>query len=303
MKILRLLNKKNLSIIIIYMLSFISAIAEDKPVDIWNIDKKEIEAASEVKSSVEKVEAISKSSIYEMQTDRNKDSITLDQKLVSKEIKIAGLYDPEDYGLSIDMWSNSNGSVLKKIFENINNYDLSSDASEILNISMLTNAYHPSKNISEQEFLEFKSSWLIKNSNFELIEEYLIKNQIINLHPELMRHLVDRYLSQSDLKKSCEIFSKNKEPIDDKYLSKFNLYCLINNGQSEEAQLIFDLKKELGFEDNYFENKINFLFGYIEEVDKEISETSILDFHLAHRTNSEFQFEPTKKTPKLILMH
>ena len=300
MKILRLLNKKNLSIIIIYMLSFISAIAEDKPVDIWNIDKKEIEAASEVKSSVEKVEAISKSSIYEMQTDRNKDSITLDQKLVSKEIKIAGLYDPEDYGLSIDMWSNSNGSVLKKIFENINNYDLSSDASEILNISMLTNAYHPSKNISEQEFLEFKSSWLIKNSNFELIEEYLIKNQIINLHPELMRHLVDRYLSQSDLKKSCEIFSKNKEPIDDKYLSKFNLYCLINNGQSEEAQLIFDLKKELGFEDNYFENKINFLFGYIEEVDKEISETSILDFHLAHRTNSEFQFEPTKKTPKLI---
>ena len=36
-----------------------------------NIDKKEIEAASEVKSSVEKVEAISKSSIYEMQTDRN----------------------------------------------------------------------------------------------------------------------------------------------------------------------------------------------------------------------------------------
>ena len=97
MKILRLLNKKNLSIIIIYMLSFISAIAEDKPVDIWNIDKKEIEAASEVKSSVEKVEAISKSSIYEMQTDRNKDSITLDQKLVSKEIKIAGLYDPEDH--------------------------------------------------------------------------------------------------------------------------------------------------------------------------------------------------------------
>ena len=42
MKTLKLLNKKNLSIIIISLLSTFSTIAEDKPVDIWNIDKKEI---------------------------------------------------------------------------------------------------------------------------------------------------------------------------------------------------------------------------------------------------------------------
>ena len=47
---------------------------------------------------------------------------------------------------------------------------------------------NPSQNISEQEFLKFKSDWLIKNSNEELIEEYLIKNQIVNLHPELARY-------------------------------------------------------------------------------------------------------------------
>ena len=41
--------------------------------------------------------------------------------------------------------------------------------------------------------------------------------------------------------------------INDEYLSKFNLYCLINAGRSEEAQLILDLKKELGFNDEYFE--------------------------------------------------
>ena len=100
--------------------------------------------------------------------------------------------------------------------------------------------------------------------------------------------------------KSCEIFSKIKEPLENEYLSKFNLYCLINYGRSEEAQLILDLKKELGFNDEYFENKINYLFGYIDEVNKEISENSILDFHLAHRTNSEFTFEPNKNTSKLI---
>ena len=300
MKISKLLNKKYLSIIIIFLFSSFCVIAEEKPVDIWNIDKKAIETESEINSSDKKIEVSTESNIYSMQADKKKDPIKLDQELVSKEIKIVGLYDPEEYGLSINMWSNSDGSNLKNLFASINKFDLSNDASDILNISLLTNAYYPSQNISEQEFLKFKSDWLIKNSNEELIEEYLIKNQIVNLHPELARYLVDKYLSQSDVKKSCEIFSKIKEPLEDDYLSKFNLYCLINYGKSEEAQLILDLKKELGFKDDYYENKINYLFGYIDDADKAISEKSILDFHLAHRTNPEFSFEPKKETPKLI---
>ena len=259
--------------------------------------KKKTEVVTQEISSLEK---ISESSIYKMQADKKKNSIKLEQELASKEIKIAGLYDPEEYGLSINMWSNSDGLKLRNLFDKINKYNLSKDASEILNISMLTNAYYPNQNITEQEFLNFKSEWLIKDSNFELIEEYLIKNQIINLHPDLTRYLVDRYLSQSNVKKSCEIFSKINVPIEDDYLSKFNLYCLINYGKNEEAQLILDLKKELGFQDDYYESKINYLFGYIEEVNKEISEKSILDFHLAHRTNTEFSYEPNKETSKLI---
>ena len=300
MKILKLLNKRNLSIVIITLLFPFYLVAEEKPVDIWNIDKKEAESISEENLSIEKKEEISQSSIYKMQSSKNEDSIKLDQDLSSKTIKIAGLYDPQDYGLSISMWSNSDGSTLKKLFKSIDKYKLSKDASEILNISLLTNAYLPNQNITDDEFLKFKTNWLIKNSNLELIEEYLIKNQITNLHPELMRYMVDRYLSQSDVKKSCEIFSKIKEPLQDEYLSKFNLYCLINYGKNEEAQLILDLKKELGFKDEYFENKINYLFGYIDETNKDISENSILDFHLAHRTNPEFTFEPKKDTPKLI---
>jgi len=299
MKILKLLNKKNLSIIIIYLLTFFSAIAEDKLIDIWNIDKK-LDTSAEINASLEKIEKIPEESIYEIQVDKNVDSIKLDQELTSKEIKITGLYDPKDFGLSIDMWSNSDGLLLKKLFKNIDNYNLSKDASEILNITLLTNAYYPNQNITEKEFLKIKSNWLIKDSNLEVIEEYLIKNQIINLHPELMRYMVDRYLSQSDVKKPCEIFSKIEEPLKDNYLSKFNIYCLINYGKKDEAQLILDLKKELGFKDSYFENKINYLFGYIEEANKEISDDSILDFHLAHRTNPEFVFEPKKNTPKLI---
>jgi len=300
MKILKLLNKKNLSIIVIYILSSMSVIAEDEPVDIWNINKKEIETNSETNTSKETIEVKSENSVYQMQTNKKKNPIKLDQELVSKDVKISGLYDPEEYGLSIDMWSNSDGSKLKNLFESIDKYNLSMDASEILNISLLTNAYHPNQNITEKEFLTFKSNWLIKDSNFELIEEYLIKNQLVNIHPKLTKYLVDGYLAQSNVKKSCEIFSNISEPIEDDYLSKFNLYCLINYGKNEEAQLILDLKKELGFKDDYYENKINYLFGYIEEVDREISEESILDFHLAHRTNPEFLFQPNIETPKLI---
>ena len=299
MKISKLLNKKNLSIVIFSLIS-LSSFAEDKPVDIWNLEKQEAETISEENLSIENKQEVSESSIYKMQSDKNEDSIKLDQELTSKTIKIAGLYDPQEYGLDINMWSNSDGSTLKKLFNNIDKYELSKDASEILNISLLTNAYYPNQNITDQEFLKFKTKWLIKNSNLDLIEEYLIKNQVTNIHPELMRYMVDRYLSQSDVKKSCEIFSKIKEPLEDEYLSKFNLYCLINYGKNEEAQLILDLKKELGFSDEYFENKINYLFGYIDEANKEISENSILDFHLAHRTNPEFKFEPNKDTPKLI---
>ena len=300
MKTLKLLNRKIFSIVIFYFSLLIPAYAEEKPIDIWNLENKETEVISENNLSNENIEIKSQNSVYKLQANKEKETIKLDNEFSTKEIKIVGLYDPSEYGLTMDMWSNSDGLKLKNLFENIDKFNLSTDASEIMHISLLTNAYSPTQNITEQEFMSLKSNWLIKDSNLQLIEDYIIKNQIINLHPNLTKYLVDSYLSESNIKKSCEVFSKNTEPIQDEYLSKFNLYCLINYGKNEEAQLILDLKKELGFEDDYYENKINYLFGYLDEANKEISLDSILDFHLAHRTDPEFSYEPNKETPKLI---
>ena len=300
MKILKLLNKKILSIKLVYLIFFTPLFAEDKPIDIWNIEKKDNQVISETNISTENLEINNKNSVYELQSNKKKETIKLDKEFSSKEIKIVGIYDPSEYDLSIDMWVNSDGNKLKKLFKNINKFDLSDDASDIMHISLLTNAYYPNQNITLQEFMNFKSDWLIKDANLELIEEYLIKNQTMNLHSDLTRYLVDSYLSESNVKKSCEIFSKNTEPLQDEYLSKFNIYCLINYGKNEEAQLILDLKKELGFKDNYFENKINYLFGYLDEADEEISLNTILDFHLAHRINPEFYYEPNTDTPEII---
>ncbi len=303
MKILKLLNKTFLSILIIFSFSIANSFSENEPVDIWNIDKEQIQENSENKELILTTESelgTEKINIFDIQTQKRSDSIKVDETLNSKEIKIIGLYDPEDFGLKIDMWSNSNGDQLKYLFNNLAKINLSSDASELMNIVLLTNAYYPKKNISEKDFLKIKSDWLIKHNNLDLIEEYLIKNDILNLHPKLSKYLVDKYLSESKLDQACKIFLNNSEPIKNDYLSKFNIYCLINNGKKDEAQLIFDLKKELGFNDQYFENKLNYLFGYTNETDKVVSEKSILDFHLAHKTNPEFFFEPKENTNPLI---
>ena len=303
MKILKLLNKISSIIIIFFFLSLSKTFSENEPVDIWNIDKKKIEENSKNKVEVSASntnQTVNSVDVFNTQLKNNNNLIEVDSSLVSKDIKLIGLYDPADYGLKIDMWLNSNGDQLKYLFSNLAKIDLSDDAANLMNIILLTNSYSPTKNINKKDFLKIRSDWLIKHDNLELIEEYLVKNEILNLHPELSRYLVDKYLSNSELNKACDIFRKNPEPIQNEYLSKFNIYCLINDGKKEEAQLFLDLKKELGFNDKYFENKLNYLFGFTNKVDKSISENSILEFHLAHKTDPEFSFEPNENTNPLI---
>jgi len=299
MKNLKLLDKKYL-LIILFFLFFGFATESQEPVDIWSIEEQKADKNIDIIENFKKKD-ITQNSIYKMQSQKNNElNIELDQTLTSNKTKIVGLYDPAENGLNINMWSNSNGDQILNIFKRINEMDLSKDASEILNILLLTNAHYPQINISKSQFLEMKSNWLIKNSNFQLIESYLLKNQIINEHPKLTKLLVDNYLSRSEVKKACEIFSNIEGSIQDDYLSKFNIYCLINNNKKEEAQLLLDLKKELGFENKFYEKKINYLMGYNSQPDVEISEKTILDFHLSHRTNPQFKFEPKSSTSKEI---
>jgi len=297
MKSLKLLNKKYL-LIISFFLSL--AAHSQEPTDIWNIEETQKTEDVAINENLENKD-ITKNTIYEMQSQKREElNIEEDQTLVSKEIEIVGLYDPEENGLDINMWSNSNGDQILSIFKRINKISLSQDATNILDTLLLTNAYYPELNITKKQFLEIKSNWLIKNSNLRLIEDYLLNNQIINENPKLTKFLVDEYLSRSELKKSCEIFSKIKDSIVDEYLSKFQIYCLINNQKIDEAQLLIDLKKEIGFEDKFYENKINYLIGYENKPETNISEKTILDFHLSHRTNPEFKFVPNDNTSKQI---
>ena len=299
MKNLKLLNNKYLPIIL-FCLFFGFNSQSQELVDIWKVEEKITIQEKDIVES-EEIKQIPENTIYKMQSKKDGElTIEEDQTLLSKEVEIVGLYDPAQNGLNINMWSNSDGNEILKIFKRINKIDLSDDASEILDILLLTNSYYPDKNISKEQFLKIKSSWLIKNSNLMLIENYLIKNQITTENPKLTKYLVDYYLSRSEVEKSCNIFSKIKNTIEDKYLSKFNIYCLIKDKKIEEAQLLFDLKKELGFNDQFYEKKINYLMGYEDKPDISISEDTILDFHLSHKSNPDFKFEPNNSTSKKI---
>jgi hypothetical protein len=299
MKTLRLLNKKYFAIILsLSLLNFASQ--SNEPVDIWNLENKEV-SKEEITSENVKENEILLNSVYKMQSQKKKDlDIEQDETLTSQNIKIAGLYDPSENSLSMDMWSNSDGEKILNLFNKIKKINLSDDANEILNILLMTNSYFPEKNISSDDFLKIKSEWLIKNNDLKLIENYIFKNQNIDSNEELLKYLVDIYLSESDIEQSCNIFFKNKNIIKDNYLSKFYIYCLINDNKREEAQLQLDLKKETGFKDIFFEKKFSYLMGYETKIDSDISEASILDFHLSHRTNPDFKFDPNDLTSKKI---
>jgi len=294
------LLSKNYFIVILFSLFFGFVTNSQEAVDIWEVgEKKPEENTNLIEDEAEK--NIPQNGIYEMQSEKEGElGIEETQTLISKETKLVGIYDPAENGLDINMWSNSNGDQILNIFKRIDKLELSRDAAEILDILLLTNALYPEMNISKEQFLEIKSKWFIKSSNFDLIEKYLLNNEIINEHPKLTKHLVDHYLSQSNVKKACEIFSKIKEPIQDLYLSKFNIYCLINDNKRDEAQLLIDLQLESGIADKFFNQKIDYLMGYNTEPAIEVSEKTILDFHLSHRTNPEFKFEPKNTTSKQI---
>ena len=298
MKISKLLNKNCLSIFfILFILLNSFVVAEEEPVDIWNLEKKNEENKSEI---ILQDNDNSADSAIKIQTNQiNEFEIVKGNKLNSNNINLAGLYDPSKHGLTIDMWINSDGNEIESTLKRINKIKLSNDAKEILDIALLTNSYFPKKNISEDEFLNYKTDYLIQNNNLEMIKLYLLKNQNNSNNSKLLRYYVDEYLANSDLENACSIFNEINL-LNDDYLTKFKIYCLINENRTEEAKLQFDLIKELDFNDEFFEKKYNFIIGYTSDDEKQLSEKNILDFHLSHRTNPQFQYKPSKYTSKII---
>ena len=198
------------------------------------------------------------------------------------------------------MWSETDGEDIKKTLKRINKLNLSKASEDLMFLVLFTNSYPPKKNLDAEEFLKIKINWLIKKKRILDLENLLKNNLEANRNSKAIKFLINENLSTADIKSACDKINFIDKNVQDNYLEKFTIYCLINSGLNDDAQLVFDLLKERGFKDKFFEDKVNFLLGITEQTSEKILDTNLLDFYLSHITNKNFKYEPSDKTDKYI---
>ena len=266
-------------------------------VDIWEKKKKKNDQSNQINNEKEiKIESPI------LSEDINKIIIIIDENEIKDPGKsVIGIFDPEENNFNLNMWSQSDGEDIKKILKRIDKLNLSKLSEDLLYQVLFTNAYPPKANLNSEEFLEIKINWLIKKKRIKDLETLLKKNPEVGQNTKAVKFLINEYLSAADIKSACEKINFLDPRVQNNYLEKFTIYCLINNDRKEEAQLIYDLLKERGFEDKFFEAKINFLLGITEKSGgKKILDDNLLNFYLSHITSNDFEYQPDDKTDKLI---
>jgi len=285
-------NKFIYFIFFIYILLFNYGIG-NSAVDIWE-KKKEENQQKEIQQDITIESPI-------LSEDINKIVIKIDEnEIIDQESSVIGIFDPEENNFNLNMWTQTDGEDIKKVLKRINKLKLSKLSEDLLFKILFTNAYSPRKNLNSEEFLKIKINWLIKKKRIKDLETLLKKNLEVGQNSKAIRFLVDEYLSSADIEGACDKISFIDKKVQDDYLEKFKIYCLINSDRKDEAQLIFDLLKEKGFKDSFFDDKINFLLGITDTTAQKISDKNLLNFYFSHITNDNFQYEPNDKTDKYI---
>ena len=284
-------------LIVITILIFNSAVAEeDKPADIWEDKENQKEENAETNNQTDIT--IESPIISE---DINKIIIKIDEKQIEKQNEsVVGIFDPEENNFNLNMWSNTNGSEIKKILNRINKIKLSKHSEDLLFNVLFTNAYPPKNNLNSEDFLKIKIDWLIYKNRIEDLEILLKNNSEVGKNSKAIKFLINEYLSLANIKSACEKINFIDSKSQNDYLEKFSVYCLINNDQKDEAQLVFDLLLERGLKDKFYEDKIIFLLGMKDKTDQKILDNNLLNFYLSYVTSENFKYEPNDKTDPYI---
>ena len=290
------LSKLILFVVLLVIFTLNPAFSEDEPADIW--EKKENQNEENNEANDEKDITIESPILSD---DINKIVIKIDEdKIENQSESIIGIFDPEENNFNLNMWSNTDGEDIKKILKRINKLKLSKLSEDLLFQVLFTNAYPPKKNLNSKEFLKIKIDWLINKKRIKDLEILLKNNPEVGKNSKAVKFLVNEYLSLADIKAACEKINFIDPKIKNNYLEKFSIYCLINNDQKEEAQLILDLLIEEGLKDKFYENKINYLLGLQDKTDQKILDNNLLNFYLSSITSDNFKYEPSDKTDPYI---
>ena len=290
------LNKLTLFIIFFTILTFNLVLAEEEPADIW--EEKENKNEQNDSTNIEQDITIESPILSD---DVSKVIIKIDEnKIEDHNGSIVGIFDPEKNNFNLDMWLETDGEDIKKVLKRINKLRLSKLSEDLLFEVLFTNAYSPKKNLDSKEFLKIKINWLINKKRIKDLETLLKNNPEVGKNSQAIKFLINEYLSLADIKSACDKVNFIDRRVQNTYLEKFKIYCLINEDRKDEAQLVFDLLKERGFKDKFFEDKINFLLGITDQTTQKILDDDLLNFYFSYITSNDFEYEPNDRTDKYI---
>ena len=290
---MRLKNFNYLISLLVFFLSSSFLWSEEK-IDIWkkNTNKNNIETSNSSNKEIQEIDNTKASNIIK---SSEKIEIQEGNEIETEERNVFGIFQPADYNFDLNMWSNTEAEDLRSSLKRLNKINLSKSSQEILEIVLFSFSYPP-QGMTEEEFVNLKIDWLIKNSRVELIESFLNQNQEFASKGKAVQFLVDKNIASANIKDGCNKIQFIDAKIKDPYLEKFKIYCLIFNKKNSEAQLLLDLLREQKLSSKFYDNKINYLLGITEKTDNKISEKNLLNFYLSSITNSNFKYEPTPKT-------
>jgi hypothetical protein len=294
MLLMKLSNLSKTIFLFLASLLFFTQLLSEESVNIWtkkNLNKK-IDTLKKNDVSLNKKK---ESKIKISTRPTNKIEINLNNLEINKSL-IHGLYDPSVNDLTLDMWANSEGTRVKDTIERINKIKLSSFAEEIFLDTLLTISNLPDRNMTNEEFTDYKIDWLIANKKDELIILFLNKNKNFTNKNKILKYLIDKNIAKTKIKNACEQTSFINNSLKNFYLEQFKVICLINKNKKNEAQLLLDLLREQKLSNKFFDNKINYLLGVSSTVDQKIDDTSLLNFYLSSITVSDFNYTPDDKT-------
>ena len=287
----------NLSkILILISFIFINVSYAENEIDIWKNKKgNKNEVKNKNDKSNKKISTFNNSNSSQPQTIEVTDNLSK----TKQDVELYGLYDPDQNNFTLSMWSETDGNEIDKIMNRINKLNLSKTAESIFIKTILSYSHSPN-NLNNEDFLKLKLNWMINNNKDSFLEEFVEINKSFKSKKKIIQYLVDKNISKANLKEGCKKVNFIDKEIKDTYLDKFKIYCLIFNDKKNQAQLLFDILRDQGASDKFFDKKINFLLGLDEKPNQEIKDDNLLNFYLSSITVQDFKYKPTKKTKKEI---
>ena len=279
-------------------LSFTQLNGEEK-IDIWKNDKKQ-KTISEKNKNI-KLKIKDNQNLQETSKILSEEKISIEEgsSITSNEIKVYGVYDPQDFNFNLNMWSLTKAEDVRASIKRLKKIKLSRTSNDILEKVLMSFSYPP-EGMSEKEFANLKINWLIENNRSNLIENFLKQNEEFEGKSRAVQYLVDEKITEANIKEGCEKIKFIDSTIKDAYLEKFKIYCLVFNNKKSEAQLLLDLLREQKQSDKFFDDKIDYLLGISDKTSKKINEKNLLNFYLSSVTIENFNYQPNVNTKKEI---